>query len=376
MSITGKFKFKNKDDMNTKPSISFYGSSLVSAYWNGAATYYRGIIKYLHRLGYDITFYEPDAYERQAHRDIPDPEWAKVVVYSNSRPGVDEALEMGSSADIIIKASGVGVFDDILERAVLEIRKPHQKVIFWDVDAPATLETVKGHNDAPFRKLIPQYDYILTYGGGDPVVDAYKSLGARECIPVYNALDPETHFPVKPEERFECDLSFLGNRLPDREERVKSFFFNVASRMPDRKFILGGNGWGDYSLPPNVRWVNHVFSTDHNAFNCSSSVVLNISRQSMADYGFSPATRVFEAAGAGACIITDYWKGIDKFFIPGKEILVARNSNEVEYFLSDMGKEEAAEIGKAALERVLADHTYEKRAKLLNRVLTEQEVLY
>ncbi|HLN56860.1 MAG TPA: glycosyltransferase [Bacteroidales bacterium] len=362
--------------MKTKPSIAFYGSSLVSAYWNGAATYYRGIIKYLHRLGYDITFYEPNAYSRQENRDMPDPDWAKVVVYSNSRSALEEALEAGSRADILVKASGVGVFDDILERAVLEMRKPNQKVIFWDVDAPATLDTVIGHDEAPFKRLIPQYDYILTYGGGDPVVNAYKSLGARECIPVYNAVDPETHFPVSPEERFSCDLSFLGNRLPDREERVKTFFFRVASRMPYKEFLLGGNGWDDIDFPSNIRYVNHVFSKDHNAFNSSSAFVLNISRQSMADYGFSPATRVFEAAAAGACVITDYWKGIDEFFTPGKEILVAKNSNEVEYFLSDMGREETAEIGYNALKRVLADHTYEKRARLLNRIFSEQEVLY
>ncbi|MGE5419940.1 MAG: glycosyltransferase [Chloroflexota bacterium] len=362
--------------MKSKPAIAFYGSSLVSAYWNGAATYYRGIIKYLHRLGYDVTFYEPDAFSRQEHRDIPDPDWAKVVVYSNNRSALDEVLEAGSKADILVKASGVGVFDDILERAVLEMRKPYQKVIYWDVDAPATLDAVIENDDAPFRKLISQYDYILTYGGGDPVVNAYKSLGARECISVYNAVDPETHFPVPAEERFSCDLSFLGNKLPDREERVKDFFFRVASRLPYKKFLLGGNGWGDIDFPANVSNVNHVFSKDHNAFNSSSAFVLNISRQSMADYGFSPATRVFEAAAAGACVITDYWDGIDEFFSPGKEILVARNSNEVEYFISDICREEAAEIGYAALKRVLQYHTYEKRAGLLNRIFSEQEVLY
>lgn len=362
--------------MESRPTIAFYGSSLVSAYWNGAATYYRGIIKYLHRLGYNVTFYEPNVYGRQEHRDIPDPEWAKVVVYSNNLSSLEQVLEHGSFADIIVKASGVGVFDDTLEKAVLEMRKPNQKVIFWDVDAPATLDTVIGKPDAPFRKLIPQYDYILTYGGGDPVINAYTSLGARDCIPVYNAIDPETHYQVEPEERFSSDLSFLGNRLPDREERVKSFFFHVAEKLPDMQFILGGNGWDANAIPKNIRYVNHVFSKDHNAFNSSSTFVLNISRQSMADYGFSPATRVFEAAGAGACIITDYWKGINDFFIPGKEILVARNGDEVAYFLDDMGKEEAQIIGSAAKERVLRDHTYEKRALLLNRIFSEQEVMY
>lgn len=360
--------------MKSKPTISFFGSSLVSAYWNGAATYYRGIIKYLNRLGYRVAFYEPDVYNRQQNRDIADPDYAEVIVYQNSLPALEKALKKAERSDIIIKASGVGVFDELLEYMLPQIKKENQRIIFWDVDAPATLDTVINNPDSQFRKIISSYDYILTYGGGDPVVNTYKSLGARECIPVYNALDPETHFQVNQDERFACDVSFLGNRLPDREERVKSYFFNVAYKLPKMKFLLGGNGWSEYHFPHNVKYVNHVFSKDHNAFNSSATFVLNVSRQSMANYGFSPATRVFEAAGAGACIITDYWAGISEFFTPGKEILVARDGNEAEYFMKDIGREEAEEIGRAAKERVLADHTYEKRAHFLNGILTEQEV--
>lgn len=361
--------------MNKKPTISFFGSSLVSAYWNGAATYYRGIIKYLDKLGYKVTFYEPDAYGRQQNRDIADPEWAKVVVYSNDILSLEQALVGAQKADIMIKASGVGVFDEMLEQFLPEIRNTGQKIIFWDVDAPATLDSIFENEGATLRNLIPQYDYVLTYGGGDPVVSAYKSLGARECIPVYNALDPETHFSVPPEKRFSSDLSFLGNRLPDREERVKQFFFDVARRMPGKQFLLGGNGWGDLLKPENVRYVDHVFSKDHNAFNCSSGMVLNISRQSMASYGFSPATRVFEAAGAGACIITDSWKGIDEFFMPGREILVADDGLQVEYLLSNTSKQDAGKIGEVSRARVLADHTYQKRVEILDKIFTEQEIV-
>jgi spore maturation protein CgeB len=360
--------------INQKPTIAFFGSSLVSAYWNGAATYYRGIIKYLNRLGYNVTFYEPDAFDRQANRDIPDPDWARVIVYPPDEPSLARVLDEASLSDIIIKASGVGVFDALLERTIPEMRKPSQKIIFWDVDAPATLDSVIGNEDTEFRELIPQYDLILTYGGGEPVVNAYKLLNARECIPIYNALDPETHHPVEPQEKFRCDLSFLGNRLPDREARVEEFFLEVADRMPEKQFLLGGSGWGELSISPNVKYVNHVFSKDHNAFNCSSGMVLNISRQSMADYGFSPATRVFEAAGAGACVITDYWKGIENFLIPGTEVLVAMDGDEVEGFLVNTDKAKAARIGEAARKKVLSDHTYEKRAILLDRIFAEQEV--
>jgi spore maturation protein CgeB len=359
---------------DNKPEIAFFGSSLVSAYWNGAATYYRGIIKYLHRLGYEVTFYEPDAYERQKHRDIADPDWARVVVYQNSPEAVAQAVDQGASnADIIIKASGVGVFDAWLESAVLELRKPHHTIIFWDVDAPATLESVFSNPENPFRKCIPQYDFIFTYGGGKPVIDAYRSLGARECIPVYNALDPETHFKVPKLPEYNCDLAFLGNRLPDREARVTEFFITVAEKLPHKKFILGGSGWGDVNLPVNISYAGHVYTRDHNAFNSTPRAVLNISRQSMADYGFSPATRVFEAAGAGACIITDHWEGIEHFFAPSSEIWVARDGDEVIKLMEWLDDTEAERTGKAAMKKVLEQHTYEQRAIQVDKILVGQK---
>jgi len=348
--------------MKNQLKIAFYGSSLVSAYWNGAATYYRGIIKELNRLGHQITFYEPDAYERQQHRDIPDPEWATVVVYENNEASAHEVLAKAAEADIVIKASGVGVFDELLEEQVLKLRKEHQLVIFWDVDAPATLERMTNNPEDPFRALVPQYDMILTYGGGQPVIDAYTTFGASRCIPIYNALDPETHYPVTEEDKFKCDLAFLGNRLPDREARVEEFFLKAAAKLPEQTFKIGGSGWGDKHMPSNIDYIGHVYTKEHNAFNCTPKAVLNISRDSMAKMGFSPATRVFEAAGAGACIITDYWIGIDFFFEPGHEILVAGSGDEVAEILSKLSAEEAKAIGEAAKERVLKYHTYAHRA--------------
>ena len=354
-------------------NIAFFGSSLVSAYWNGAATYYRGIIRALSERGHRVTFYEPDAYERQQHRDMPDPDWAKVVVYPGTgEGGVLAALEDARGADLIIKASGVGVFDELLEEAVLELKRPGVLVAFWDVDAPATLDRVQSNLSDPFRALIPRYDLVLTYGGGTPVQDAYAALGAKKCVSIYNALDPHTHFPVPPDPRFAAALGFLGNRLPDREARVDEFFLRAAALSPDASFLLGGSGWDDKPLPPNVRNAGHVYTQGHNAFNCTPRMVLNVSRESMARYGFSPATRVFEAAGAGACLITDNWEGIDLFFAPGREILVARNGEDVARFVRDLTDDRAKEIGQAALARVRAEHTYAHRVTLLEAVLEGQ----
>ena len=351
-------------------NIAFFGSSLVSAYWNGAATYYRGIVRALHERGHRVTFYEPDAYERQAHRDIPDPPWAKVVVYAGDRDDAAyAALDAARGADLIVKASGVGVYDALLERGVLDLRAAGTTVAFWDVDAPATLDRVHGDPADPFLELIPRYDVVLTYGGGDPVVRAYEALGARRCVPIYNALDPSTHHPAPPDARFAGDLGFLGNRLPDREARVEEFFLRAAALLPERRFLLGGSGWDDKPTPPNVRYLGHVYTHEHNAFNCTPRAVLNVNRESMARYGFSPPTRVFEAAGAGACLITDAWEGVDFFFEPDRELLVAGSGAAVADHLERLTPERSRAIGDAALRRVLAEHTYAHRAGQLEEVL-------
>jgi spore maturation protein CgeB len=351
--------------------IAFFGSSLVSAYWNGAATYYRGIIKELHRLGHAITFYEPDAYSRQQHRDIDPPDWCRVFVYpAGGTDGVSAALDDAAGADLLVKASGVGVFDSLLEEAIPGRRRAGALAAFWDVDAPATLDRVQADPRDPFRPLIPTYDLVLTYGGGDPVVSAYKALGARECVPVYNAADPETHHAVAPDPRFEADLAFLGNRLPDRERRVEEFFLRAAFRCPDKRFLLGGNGWADKPLPTNVRYTGHVYTADHNAFNCTPRVVLNISRASMARYGFSPATRVFEAAAAAACLISDEWEGLELFLEPDREVLVARDGQEVADILNSLTPKRARAIGNAARLRILSQHTYAHRARQVDHLLS------
>ena len=351
-------------------NIAFFGSSLVSAYWNGAATYYRGIVRALHRRGHRVTFYEPNAYGRQEHRDIADPEWARVVVYSGeTEDAALQALEQARGADLIVKASGIGIFDTLLEQAVLELQGAETLVVFWDVDAPATLDRVEQDPTDPFLPLISRYDLVLTYGGGDPVVQAYERLGARACVPVYNALDPSTHYPVPADPRFGGDLGFLGNRLPDREARVEEFFLAAATALPEKTFLLGGSGWGDKSLPPNVRYVGHVYTRDHNAFNCTPTAVLNVNRESMARYGFSPPTRVFEAAGAGACLITDNWEGIELFLEPDGEVIVTGSGGDVADRLGRLSSPEARRIGTAARQRILAEHTYDHRAAQVEALL-------
>ncbi len=295
--------------------IFVFGSSLTSSYWNGAATYYRGIYKNLHALGHRITFAEPDIYSRQQHRDVAEINYADVLVY-NSPVDIERMLSEACSADLVIKHSGVGADDERLEREVLNCRHAHTRVVFWDVDAPATLARVEGNLGDPFRQLIPQYDFIFTYGGGSAIVEHYIRLGARNCHPIYNALDPDTHHPVS---------------------------------------------------------IAHVPTESHNRVNCSARMVLNINRDSMAHTGFSPPTRIFEAAGAGACLITDAWPGIDSFFDVGREILVASSASDIVQMLRSVSTDNATQIGAAMRSRALRDHTYWLRAQQVDSIFRATE---
>ncbi len=347
-----------------------FGSSLTSSYWNGAATYYRGMYRNLAELGFQITFAEPDAYGRQQHRDDEDFGYAEVIVYDSPRD-IPALLDKACDADLVIKHSGIGVDDALLEHRVLECQSPATEVAFWDVDAPATLASVEASVLNPFRALIPVYDYVFTYGGGPPVVEHYEALGARACYPIYNALDPRAHHAVAPDPQKACDLLFVGNRLPDRERRVEEFFLAAAEQAPEFHFALGGEGWGDKALPSNVRWIGHVGTGDHNVVNCSARIVLNLNRESMAQVGFSPPTRVFEAAGAGACVITDDWQGIETFFEPGCEILVARNAGDIVDLLRTVDAKLAREMGEAMRRRALIEHTYALRALQVREILSQ-----
>jgi spore maturation protein CgeB len=352
--------------------IAFYGSSLLSSYWNGAATYYRGLLRDLAHRGWEVHFYEPDAFDRQQHRDMDPPDWAQVTVWEATPEDARRVMAQAAYADVVVKASGVGVFDDELLNGLLDVAAPEAVRMFCDVDAAATLEEMRGAPDHALRRRIGDLDLVTTYGGGPPVVTAYTEVGARRIEPIYNALDPETHHPVEPDPRFAADLNFLANRLPDREARVEAFFLRAAELLPDKRFLLGGNGWADKPMSDNVQRIGHVGTGDHNAFNTSSLAVLNVARDSMAAMGFSPATRVFEAAGAGACLITDAWEGIEMFLKPDAEVLVARDGQEVAEHVRALTPGRAGEIGEAGRARILSEHTYERRGAQLDAILREE----
>jgi spore maturation protein CgeB len=349
--------------------IAIYGSSLLSSYWNGAATYYRGLIRNLAAIGYNITFYEPDVRERRQHRDMDPPEWCRCVVYPPTAEGVRQVTDEAANAEIVIKAGKSGLFDHELLAGALKAARPDSLRLFWDLDAPATLQEIRGNDLHPLRQALPQLDGVMTNGGGPPVVAGYTALKARRCLPVYAGLDPATHHPVTVEAGLTGDLAFLGNRLPDLEARLEEFFLTPARNMAARRFRLGGSGWEDREVPPNVTKLGHVNGREHNGFHRSCLAVLSVVRGGMAAAGFFPAARMFEAAGAGACLITDHWEGIGYFLKPGEQVLIARDGKDVVDHLASLTPERAKQIGLSALEHVLMHHTYANRAAEADAVL-------
>jgi spore maturation protein CgeB len=324
--------------------IAFFGSKVFSASGNGAAVYHRGILRALAARGHRIRFFDPDP------------------------AGVGAALAQARNADLVVKASGMGPLDALLERGVLEARRPGARAIYWDVDASATLDRIFADPRDRFRAIVGAYDLVLTYGGGEPVRCAYRALGARECVPIYDALDPETHHPTGPDPRFLCDLAFLGDRRIDLEARVDELFFRAAAALPARRFLLGGVGWQEKTMAPNIRYRGQLGRHEHNALHCTATCVLNVKDPTARD-GFSPVTRVLEAAGAGACILTDAFVGLEQFLEPEREVLVARSGAEVATILDRLDPARAAAIGSAARRRLLAQHTYAHRAAQVEALL-------
>lgn len=350
-------------------TIAFFGASLVSGYANGPATYVRGMLRALAERGHVVRFYEPIDDERLARRDILDPPWAEIVRFTADGIGVEAALDDAHDADVIVKSSGVGIFDDLLEGAVPHCTRADALSVYWDLDPAATLARVDADANFPLRAQLPWYDLVLTRIGDDGVVEAFERLGAQTCFPVYNALDPDVHGPVAPRPPRRATLLYLGHRYADRDARVRQVLSDVAARMPGQRFLLAGCGWETVSMPSNVDCPGYVYTAEHNYYYGATLAALNLTDAGSAALGYAPSARLFEAAGTATCVISDAWTGMAMFFEPGREVLIARDAAEIVEHLSALSVERAAAIGRRARWRSRVEHTYARRAAELEALL-------
>ena len=345
-----------------------FGLSISSSWGNGHATLWRGLVRALAALGVDIVFFERDQPFYAGARDLERMPQADLVLYPDWAAVVERARREVHEADAAIVTSfcpDALVATQLIADAARPIR------VFYDLDTPVTLDALRSGDDVAYigpDGLAP-FDLVLSFTGGRALGELLARLGARRVAPLYGHVDPDVHRPAEPQAQFRADLSYIGTFAPDRQPLLQRFFIEAAKQAPGRRFVIAGAQYpADFPWVPNIFFVHHLEAAQHPAFFASTRLTLNITRRAMAEMGWCPSGRLFEAAACGAAILSDTWPGIEEFFAPGTEILIARSTVDAMAAL-DQEDGELRAIGRAAQERVLAEHTSVHRARELLALL-------
>jgi spore maturation protein CgeB len=341
--------------------IVIFGLSVTSSWGNGHATTYRSLLKGLHDRKHRIVFFEKNQEWYASNRDLPNPEFCEIRLFEDwpaILPVVRRELE---GCDVAVAAS---YFPNGLQ-AVPEILDSKAPVkAFYDIDTPITVAKLRtGGADYLQAHQVPGFDLYFSFTGGPMLAELESEFGARKAVPLYCSIDPQQYYPRKSSRRYECDLSYMGTYAADRQPKFDRLFSTPAAELPQMKFLLAGSQYpAKPKWPKNVRHINHLSPRWHPHFYSSSRLTLNITREAMVAYGFSPSVRLFEAAACGAAIVSDFWAGLDTFLQTGEEILIAEDSRQMVSFLKVMDESQLRTIGKLARERVLAEHSSTRRA--------------
>jgi spore maturation protein CgeB len=345
--------------------LTIFGLTLSSSWGNGHATLWRGLVRALARQGHRITFFERDVPYYAAHRDLASLPDAQLVLYAEWTHIAARARRSLAESDAAMITSYCP--DAACAAALMRDSAEPLLRTYYDLDTPVTLARLAAGE--PVDYLPPgglgDFDLVLSYTGGAALEALQQRLGARRVEPLYGHVDPQVHRPVAPERRFAADLSYLGTYAADRQQRLQDLFIEPARRRPALRFVLGGSGYPqDFPWTSNIWFLRHVAPPEHAAFYSSSRLTLNVTRKEMAAMGYCPSGRLFEAAACGTPVLSDEWEGLDRFFRPGHEIILARDAGEAVAAL-DATHAELARIARAARERVLAQHSSEHRAREL-----------
>lgn len=354
--------------------IAIFGLSISSSWGNGHATLWRGLCKALVRLGHEFIFFERDVPYYASNRDWPSlPACfgdSKLVLYSDWSAVAAEARRELASCDTAIVSSYC--FDaQAAADAILDAQNP--LAVFYDLDTPVTLDALRSGKQVayiPWRGL-GDFDLVLSYTGGTALEALRSDLCAHRVRALYGHVDPDVHQPAEPVARYRAVLSWLGTYSADRQTMLEELFVAPARMRPAQKFLIGGAQYPEhFPWSQNVYFVYHLPPQEHAAFFSSSRLTLNVTREPMARMGWCPSGRLFEAAACGAAVLSDEWCGLDDFYTPGQQVLVARHSADTLAAL-DMSDAQLRAIGRAARERTLEEHTSLHRAKQLIHYLEE-----
>lgn len=343
--------------------FTFFGLTISSSWGNGHATPYRAIVGALARLGHRVTFYEKDVQYYAMHRDLPSSDACELVLYPTWEAVREVALAEAAASDVIVNASycpeGARIIDDILA-----LHRPVK--IFYDLDTPVTLENL-ALDDVDYlrRNQVPEFDLYLSFTGGRTLEVLREVWNARRTAPLYGCVDPDVHARVWEKPQFRCDLSYMGTYAADRQEKLDRLFLRPAEQMPKCQFVLAGSlyPW-QFPWPQNVRRFEHIAPGEHPAFYSGSRTTLNITRAGMAVHGYCPSGRLFEAAACATPVISDWFEGLDAFFTPQREILIAHSGQDVVDALR-ASDSELERIAQQARQRTLDEHTGSVRARQL-----------
>ena len=350
--------------------IVIFGLTISSSWGNGHATIWRALCGGLARRGHTIVFFERDVPYYAAHRDLRDIPHGELCLFGDWDQIAGVVRRHLSDADVAIVTSycaDARAASDLLFESSIPLR------VFYDLDAPVTLARLAGGEEIEYlgSRGLRDFDLVLSYTGGRTLDSLKEALGARRVAPLYGCVDPEAHRPVAPVPRFMCDLSYLGTYAADRQAALNALFLEPARRMPHHRFYIGGSQYPpQFPWASNIHYVPHMPPQEHPPFFCSSRMTLNVTRQAMADMGYCPSGRLFEAASCGTPILSDWWEGLQTIFQPQREILIVREGEDVVRAIETSDRE-LREMAAAARDRVLREHTADHRAVEMEARLTE-----
>jgi spore maturation protein CgeB len=349
-------------------NIVILGLSITSTWGNGHATTFRSLVRALSARKHDILFLERDVEWYANQRDLAEPPFCQLGLYKTLTDLKDRFHANVRAADLVILGSYVPEGVTVAEWITRQAQGP---VAFYDIDTPVTMaKLAEGDHEYLSPDLIPRFDLYLSFTGG-PFLDRLASrFGARMARPLYCSADPNIYYP-QPDQKL-WDLGYLGTYSADRHRQFEQLLLAPANLWPSGRFIAAGSQY-----PPDIRWpanlvrILHLPSPGHRRFYNQQRFTLNLTRDPMVKAGFSPSVRLFEAAACGTAIISDPWEGLETFFEPDKEILVAASASDVLDITKAISDIRCAELGQAALRRFLKEHTPDYRAAQLEGYVTD-----
>jgi spore maturation protein CgeB len=354
--------------MSSRLSLVFLGLSITSSWGNGHATTYRALLRELARRGHRLLFLERRAPWYQENADMPNPPFCETVLYGSLAELSHRYRRAIASADAVVLGSYV---EDGSRIAQLMAEEARGVRAFYDIDTPITLRALSdGSCSYLSASDVPSLDLYLSFSGGPLLQRLEEELGARQAEPLYCSVDTQLYYPIEAPRPWE--LGYLGTYSPDRQPVVNRLLIEPAQQLPSSRFVVAGPQYpGELAWPVNVDRREHVAPGEHREFYGAQRATLNVTRRDMVEAGYSPSVRLFEAAACGVPIVSDTWPGIESFFIPGEEILLAESSEDVLRHLAELGDERRAAIAGRARARVLREHTAARRAQQLECLILD-----